>query len=99
MQDSLDDKIDKLTSMMSKLTAQDNNQNKQFKTKIYQGRQRGQSRYSYDQGNCQNRYRLNSRDIGTSFRGRGQYRQNYMKQLLYVNSYRNDFRRENFREM
>ena len=31
MQDSLDDKIVKLTSMMSKLTAQDNNQNKQFK--------------------------------------------------------------------
>ena len=42
MQDSLDDKMDKLTSMMSKLTAQDNNQNKQFKPKIYQGRQRGQ---------------------------------------------------------
>ena len=30
MQDSLDDKIDKLTSMISNLTAQDNNQNKQF---------------------------------------------------------------------
>ena len=34
-QDSLDDKIDKLTSMMSKLTAHDNSQNKQFKPKIY----------------------------------------------------------------
>ena len=33
MQDSLDDKIDKLTSMVSKLTAQDGNQNKQFKSK------------------------------------------------------------------
>ena len=32
MLDTLDDKIDKLTSMMSKLTAQDNNLNKQFKT-------------------------------------------------------------------
>ena len=31
MQDSLDD-----TSMMSKWTAQDDNQNKQFKPKIYQ---------------------------------------------------------------
>ena len=30
-QDSLDDKIDRLTSMMRKLTAQDDNQNKQFK--------------------------------------------------------------------
>ena len=46
MQDSLDDKIDELTSMMSKLTAQDNNQNKQFKPKIYQVRWRGQSRYN-----------------------------------------------------
>ena len=44
MQDSLDDKIDKLTSMMSKLTAQDNNQNKQLKPKVYQGSWRGQSR-------------------------------------------------------
>ena len=35
MQDSLDDKIDKLTSMRSKLTAQDIDQNKQFKPKIY----------------------------------------------------------------
>ena len=48
MQDSIDDKIDKLTSMMSKLTAQDDNQNKQFKPKIYQSRQRGQSRNQYD---------------------------------------------------
>ena len=33
MQDRLEDKIDKLTSMMSKLTAQGNNQNKQLKSK------------------------------------------------------------------
>ena len=32
MKNSLDDKIDKLTSMMSKLTAQDINQNEQFMT-------------------------------------------------------------------
>ena len=38
MQDSLDDKIDGLKSMMSKLTAQDENQNKQIKPKIYQSR-------------------------------------------------------------
>ena len=31
IQDSLDEKIDRLTSMMSKLTAQDDTQNKQFK--------------------------------------------------------------------
>ena len=35
MQDRLDDKIDKLTVMMNKLTTQHNNQNKQFKPKIY----------------------------------------------------------------
>ena len=43
-QDRLDDKIDKLTSMMSILTAQGNNQNKQFKPKIYQGKRRGQKK-------------------------------------------------------
>ena len=34
MQDRLDDKIAKLTSIMSKLTAQGDNQNKQFKPKM-----------------------------------------------------------------
>ena len=62
MQDNLDDKINKLTSMMSKLMAQDNNENKQFKSKVYQGRQSGQSRYNYDQGNYQNRNIANSRE-------------------------------------
>ena len=86
MQDSLDDKIDKLTSMMSKLKANDNNQNKQFKPKIYQGRQRGQSRNyydqnNYDQSNYQYRYTLNSIDRRTSLRGRGQYGQNYRGRL------------------
>ena len=42
MQDRLDDKIDKVTSMISKLTAQGSNQNKPFKPKIYQGKGRGQ---------------------------------------------------------
>ena len=54
IQDRLDDKIDKLTSMMSKLTAQGSNQNKPFKPKIYQGKRRGQTRNYYDQGNYQN---------------------------------------------
>ena len=48
MQGSLDDKVDKLTSMMAKLTVQDNNQNKQFKPKIYQSKQREQSRNYHD---------------------------------------------------
>ena len=43
-QDRLDDKIDKLTSMISKLTAQGSNQNRPFKPKSYQGNRRGQTR-------------------------------------------------------
>ena len=100
MQNSLDDKIDKLTSMVSKLTTQDNNQNKHFKSKIYKERLGVQSRNSYsDCANYQNRYRLNSRDRRTSFSGRGQYGQNYRGRLHYVNNYRNDFRKDNFREI
>ena len=46
--DCLDEKIDRLLSMMSKLTAQGDNQNKQFKPKIYQSKQRGQMRNFYN---------------------------------------------------
>ena len=65
--------------MMSKLTAQDDSQNKQFKPKIYQSRRRGQTRNFCDRHNrnCQKRYRLNSRDRRISFSGRIQYGQNY----------------------
>ena len=51
MPDRLDDKIDKLTSMMRKLTAQDSNLNKPLKPQIYQCKRRGQKRNYYDQGN------------------------------------------------
>ena len=47
-------------SMVSKLTDQGKNQNKQFKPKIYQGKTRGKTRNYYDQGNYHNRYRSNS---------------------------------------
>ena len=70
IQHRLGDIIDNLTSMMSKLTAQGSNQNKQFKSKIYQGKRRGQTSNYYDQGNYHNRYRLNSGDRRMSFRGR-----------------------------
>ena len=63
--------------MMSKLTTQDNNQNKQFKPKIYQDKRRGQKRNNYNQGNYQNRYRSNSDDKRMAFRGRALYGQNY----------------------
>ena len=84
---------------MSKLTALGNNQNKQFKPKIYQGKRRGQTRNYYDQGNYQNRYRSNSGDRRTSFRGRAQYGQDYRGRSQYVHNYINDFRRGNFRGM
>ena len=48
-QDKLDDKLDKITSMMSKLTGQGSSQNRLFKPKIYQGKRRGQVRNYYDQ--------------------------------------------------
>ena len=41
-QDGLEEKIDRLTTMMTKLTTQDDGQDKQFKPKIYQGKRRGQ---------------------------------------------------------
>ena len=75
-QDRLHDKIDTLMSMMSKLTAQGNNQNKQFKAKIYQGKRRGQTRSYYSQGNYYNRYMSNSGDRRMLFRDRAQYGQN-----------------------
>ena len=46
-QNSLDEKIDRLMSMMSKLTTQDDDQNKQIKPKIYQSKRR-QMRNFYD---------------------------------------------------
>ena len=51
MQNSLDDKVDRLTLMMSKLTTWDDNQNKQLKPKIYKSKQRGQTRNFYDKNN------------------------------------------------
>ena len=81
------------------ITAQGNNQNKQFKPKIYQGKRKGQTIHYYDQGNYQNMYRSNSGDRRMSFICRGQYEQNFRGRLQYVNAYRNDFRRDNFRGM
>ena len=44
-------KIDRLSSIMNKLTTQDDSQNKQFKYKIYQSTRRGQTRNFYDKHN------------------------------------------------
>ena len=87
MQDRLDDKIDKLTSMMNKLTAWGNNEYKKFKPKIYQ-RRRGQSRNYYDQDKYQSRYTLSS----GYRRGRGQYGQNYKGRQQYIHNYENYYK-------
>ena len=57
MQVWLEDKIDKLTSMMRKLTAQGSKQDKQYKPKIYQGKKRRQMKHNYDQGSYWTRNR------------------------------------------
>ena len=46
--DSLEEKIDRLIPMMSKLPVRDDGQNKQIKPKIVQGKRRGQTRNFYD---------------------------------------------------
>ena len=48
-QDWLDDTLDKITSMMTKLTAPGSSQNRVFKPKIYQEKRRGQVRNHYNQ--------------------------------------------------
>ena len=101
-QDALEEKIDRLMSMMSKLTTQDDSHNKQFKPKIYQGKRRGQTRnfydrHIYDQRNYQNRHRSKSGDRRISFSDRIQYGQNYRDSPRYNQNDRNDFRRGNFR--
>ena len=47
-QDGLEEKLDRLTSMMSKLTTQDDCQNKHFKPMLYQSERRGQTRNFYE---------------------------------------------------
>ena len=70
--DELGDKIDKLTVMMGRLAARDNNDKRPFKPQIYKSRgsyPHGQSR-NYNQRNYQNRSRLGNR---SGSRDRGQY--------------------------
>ena len=69
--DKLGDKTDKLTVMLGRIAAKDNNEKGPFKPKIYQSRGRGQNR-GYSQRNYQNRSRLSNRSCS---RDRGQYRQ------------------------
>ena len=102
-QDGLEEKIDKFMTMMTKLTTQDDWQDKQFKPKIYQGKRREQTwnfydRHIYDQKNDQNKLSSDCRDRRIAFSGRTKCRQNYRARPRYEKNYRNDFRRRDFRE-
>ena len=65
--DKLGDKIDKLTIMLGRLAAKDNNEKRPFKTQIDQSRGRGQNG-GYSQRNYQNRSRLSNRSTSTDRR-------------------------------
>ena len=69
--DELGDKIDKLTVMIGRFAAKDNNKMRPFKPQIHQSRGRGQKRV-YSQRNFQNRNKMSNR---SDTRDRGQFRQ------------------------
>ena len=58
--DELGDKVDKLTVVMSRLTAKDSNVKRPFKPQIYKSRDQNRS---YNQGSYQNRSTSRSRTI------------------------------------
>ena len=59
--DGIEEKIDKLTVMMGRLMMEDEGQNRQFKSQVYQSnRGRGQTRCNYDQRRFQDRFRPNN---------------------------------------
>ena len=68
----LDNKLDKIISMISKVTVHGSNQNRPFKPKIFQGKWRTEMRHYYDQDKHHNRYRSNSEDRKMFYRGRAQ---------------------------
>ena len=91
--DQLDGKLDKITSMMRKFTADGKNQNWPFKLKYYQSKRKGQARSYYEQDIYIYIYiyiiyiyiyiyiyigiNQNSGDRRISYRGRAQYGQIY----------------------
>ena len=76
--DELGDKIDKLTVVMSRLSAKDNHEKRPFKPQVY--KRRGQNR-SYNQGGYQNR--SNRSDS----RNRGEYGNNRPRQSYRDNNF------------
>ena len=77
--DELGDKIDKLTVMLGKLAAKDNNNQRPFKPQIYKSRApfpQGQNR-GYNQRNCQSGNRLGNRSGSRDRRQFGQSNQRH----------------------
>ena len=91
--DELGDKIDKLTVMIGRLAAKDNDKIRPFKPKIHQSRGRGHNK-GYIQRNYQNRNRVsnksNSRDRGQfrQDRGRPRFEQGYRGNNFWDNTRR-----------
>ena len=80
--DDIEQKIDKLTSMMGKLVKDDKGQNKPFKPQVYQSnRCRGQNRRNY-----QGRFRFNN-----EYRGHLIYNQNFRGRTTYSSNNRSSF--------
>ena len=83
VRDELGDKIDKLTAMMNRLAARDNNEKRPFQPQIYKSR--GQNR-TYNQRGYQNR---NNR---SDSRHQGQYGNNRPRQSYRDNNFRENTR-------
>ena len=81
-QDRLGNKLDKITSMMNKLTAQAAIKIGHLNLKCTKAKRRGQMRHYYDQGKYQNRYRSNSGDRIMSYKGRAQYGQKIYRKVI-----------------
>ena len=97
--DGLEEKIDLLTTMISKLTPQDDEQGKQFKPKIYQGNKTRTDEKFFMISvtmtkETQNRHRSDNMDRRISFSGRTQCGQDIRTNQTYRGqNYRDEFRR------
>ena len=94
MQNGLEDKIERLTVMMSKLAANGDGANSSNLRHI---NKKGEVKQEISMTDRTIRYITNSRDRRIQFSGRIQYGQNYRGRPRYGQNYRNDFRRGNFR--
>ena len=99
-QDMSDIKIDKLTSMISKLSTQGSNQNIPFKPRFIKDKRRGQGINNYyDRGRQWVRLRSSSSDRyrRSNYRNRPQYGQNYRERSYFQNYREGNFKRGTYR--